>query len=79
MRERKITLLGPEGTNLSIFFLFLVFHFISWFTLFVLSEGIELNFNNILIRQIVFSLISFLKTFLISNSFCYFDISFPLI
>jgi len=66
MRERKITLLGPEGTNLSIFFLFLVFNFISWFTLFVLSEGIELNFNNILIRQIVFSLISFLVFFLIT-------------
>ena len=66
MRERKITLLGPEGTNLSIFFLFLVFNFISWFTLFVLSEGIELNFNNILIRQIVFSLISFSVFFLIT-------------
>ena len=66
MRERKITLLGPEGTNLSIFFLFLVFNFISWFTLFVLSEGIELNFNNILIRQIVFSLLSFLVFFLIT-------------
>ena len=66
MRERKITLLGPEGTNLSIFFLFLVFNFISWFTLFVLSEGIELNFNNILIRQIIFSLISFLVFFSIT-------------
>ena len=58
MRERKITLLGPEGTNVSIFFLFLIFNVISWFTLFVLTEGIELNFNNILIRQIVFTLIS---------------------
>ena len=66
MRERKITLLGPEGTNLSIFFLFLVFNFISWFTLFVLSEGIELNLNNILIRQIIFSLISFLVFFSIT-------------
>ncbi len=66
MRERKVTLLGPEGTNLSIFFLFLVFNFISWFTLFVLSEGIELNFNNILIRQIVFSLISIIVFFLIT-------------
>ena len=66
MRERKITLLGPEGTNLSIFFLFLVFNFTSWFTLFVLSEGIELNFNNILIRQIVFSLISIVVFFLIT-------------
>ena len=58
MRERKITLLGPEGTNVSIFFLFLIFNIISWFTLFVLTEGIELNFNNILIRQIVFTLLS---------------------
>ena len=41
MRERKITLLGPEGTNVSIFFLFLIFNVISWFTLFVLTEGIE--------------------------------------
>ena len=66
MRERKITLLGPEGTNLSIFFLFLVFNFISWFTLFVLSEGVELNFNNILIRQIVFSLLSISIFFLLT-------------
>ena len=58
MRERKITLLRPEGTNVSIFFLFLIFNVISWFTLFVLTEGIELNFNNILIRQIVFTLLS---------------------
>ena len=58
MRERKITLLGPEGTNVSIFFLFLIFNVISRFTLFVLTEGIELNFNNILIRQIVFTLLS---------------------
>ena len=58
MRERKITLLGPEGTNVTIFFLFLIFNVISWFTLFVLTEGIELNFNNILIRQIVFTLLS---------------------
>ena len=58
MRDRKITLLGPEGTNISIFLLFLLFNFVSWFTLFVLSEGIELTFSNILVRQIIFSLIS---------------------
>ena len=58
MRNRKITLLGPEGTNISVFFLFLVFNFISWFTLFTLSSDINLNFSNILIRQIIFSLIS---------------------
>ena len=58
MKDRKITLLGPEGTNISIFLIFLLFNFVSWFTLFVLSEGIELNFSNILVRQIIFSLIS---------------------
>ncbi len=84
MRDRKITLLGPEGTNVSIFFLFLIFNFISWFTLFVLSEGIELNFNNILIRQIVFSLISiavfFLLTYIsIENLQQYIDYLFALI
>ena len=47
MRNRKITLLGPEGTNISIFFLFLVFNFISWFTLFTLSADINLDFSNI--------------------------------
>ena len=36
----------------------MIFNVISWFTLFVLTEGIELNFNNILIRQIVFTLLS---------------------
>ena len=66
MRDRKITLLGPEGTNVSIFLLFLIFNFISWFTLFVLSDGIDLNFNNILIRQIVFSLLSIGVFFLLT-------------
>ena len=80
MRERKITLLGPEGTNVSIFFLFLIFNVISWFTLFVLTEGIELNFNNILIRQIVFTLLSvgvfFLLTYIsIENLRKYTDLS----
>ena len=66
MRDRKITLLGPEGTNITIFLLFLIFNFISWFTLFVLSDGIDLNFNNILIRQIVFSLLSIGVFFLLT-------------
>ena len=84
MRDRKITLLGPEGTNISIFFLFLIFNFISWFTLFVLSDGIDLNFNNILIRQIVFSLLSigvfFLLTYIsIENLQQYIDYLFALI
>ena len=84
MRERKITLLGPEGTNVSIFFLFLIFNVISWFTLFVLTEGIELNFNNILIRQIVFTLLSvgvfFLLTYIsIENMRIYTDSFFIII
>ena len=84
MRDRKITLLGPEGTNVSIFFLFLIFNFISWFTLFVLSDGIDLNFNNILIRQIVFSLLSigvfFLLTYIsIENLQQYIDYLFAFI
>ena len=84
MRNRKITLLGPEGTNVSIFFLFLIFNFISWFTLFVLSDSIDLNFNNILIRQIVFSLLSigvfFLLTYIsIENLQQYIDYLFALI
>ena len=84
MRERKITLLGPEGTNVSIFFLFLIFNVISWFTLFVLTEGIELNFNNILIRQIVFTLLSvgvfFLLTYIsIENLMKYTDSFFIVI
>ena len=84
MRERKITLLGPEGTNVSIFFLFLIFNVISWFTLFVLTEGIELNFNNILIRQIVFTLLSvgvfFLLTYIsIENLLKYTDSFFIII
>ena len=66
MRNRKITLLGPEGTNISIFFLFLVFNFISWFTLFTLSADINLDFSNILIRQIIFSLISISVFFLLT-------------
>ena len=80
MRERKITLLGPEGTNVSIFFLFLIFNVISWFTLFVLTEGIELNFNNILIRQIVFTLLSvgvfFLLTYISIENLMKFTDSF---
>ena len=66
MKERKITLLGPEGTNVSIFLLFLIFNFISWFTLFVLSERIQLDFSNILIRQIFFSLVSIIVFFFLT-------------
>ncbi len=83
MKNRKITLLGPEGTNISIFFLFLVFNFISWFTLFTLSSDINLDFSNILIRQIIFSLISigvfFLLTYISIENILRFTDSFFLL
>ena len=68
MRNRKITLLGPQGTNLFIFFIFLVFIFISWFTLYTLTdfEGLQLNVDNILSRQVVFSLASIIVFFLLT-------------
>ncbi len=68
MKNRKITLLGPQGTNLFIFFIFLIFIFISWFTLYTLTdfEGLELNVNNILSRQVVFSLASIVVFFLLT-------------
>ena len=68
MINRKITLLGPEGTNLYILLQFIVFSIISWFTLFTSVELIEFETSNILSRQIVFSLIGlavfFLTTYL---------------
>ena len=64
MINRKITLLGPEGTNLYILFQFIVFSIISWFTLFTSVELIEFNTSNILSRQIVFSLVGLVVFFL---------------
>tara|TARA_B100001173_G_scaffold181836_1_gene156953 strand:+ start:442 stop:1524 length:1083 start_codon:yes stop_codon:yes gene_type:complete len=68
MINRKITLLGPEGTNLYILLQFIVFSIISWFTLFTSVELIQFNTGNILSRQIAFSLIGlavfFLTTYL---------------
>jgi len=64
MINRKITLLGPEGTNLYILFQFIVFSIISWFTLFTSVELIEFNTGNILSRQIIFSLVGIVVFFL---------------
>ncbi|MDA2970097.1 MAG: FtsW/RodA/SpoVE family cell cycle protein [Actinomycetota bacterium] len=57
MINRKITILGPEGTNLYILIQFFLFNFISWFTLFIANENIEFNTSNTLSRQIIFSLL----------------------
>ena len=64
MINRKITILGPEGTNLYILLQFMLFSIISWFTLFSSIESIEFETTNILSRQIVFSLIGLIVFFL---------------
>ena len=64
MINRKITILGPEGTNLYILLQFMLFSVISWFTLFSSIESIEFTTNNILTRQIVFSLVGLIVFFL---------------
>ena len=64
MINRKITILGPEGTNLYILLQFMLFSVISWFTLFSSIESIEFESSNILTRQIVFSLIGLFVFFL---------------
>ena len=66
MRDRKITFLGPEGTNLTLLVIFLVLNFISWLTLFTLSDGLSLDLNNSLFRQIVFTLLSVILFFAIT-------------
>ena len=64
MINRKITILGPEGTNLYILLQFMIFSVISWFTLFSSVESIEFETSNILTRQIVFSLVGLIVFFL---------------
>ena len=66
MINRKITILGPEGTNLYILLQFMLFSVISWFTLFSSVESIEFETSNILTRQIVFSLIGILSLMLLN-------------
>ena len=63
MINRKITILGPEGTNLYIWLQFMIFSIISWFTLFSSIESIEFETSNILTRQIVFSLVGLIVFF----------------
>ena len=64
MINRKITILGPEGTNLYILLQFILFNIISWFTLFTSVKSIEFDTENILSRQVVFSIIGLLVFFL---------------
>ena len=64
MINRKITILGPEGTNLYILLQFILFNIISWFTLFTSVKSIEFDTENILSRQVVFSIIGLVVFFL---------------
>ena len=58
MINRKITLLGPEGTNVTLLAIYLILNFISWMTLFTLSDGLTLDLENSLFRQIIFTILS---------------------
>ena len=66
MINRKITLLGPEGTNVTLLIIFLLLNFISWMTLFTLSDGLNLDLQNSLFRQMVFSLLAIVVFFMIT-------------
>ena len=74
MINRRITILGPEGTNVYVIFQYLFFCVISWFTLFNITNEIGLDIQNVLVRQITFTLLGltvfFLFTYVsISNIF----------
>ena len=66
MINRKITLLGPEGTNVTLLIIFLLLNFISWMTLFTLSDGLNLDLQNSLFRQMVFTLLAIVVFFMIT-------------
>ena len=74
MINRRITILGPEGTNVYVIFQYIIFCVISWFTLFNITNEIGLDIQNVLVRQITFTLLGltvfFLFTYVsISNIF----------
>ena len=74
MINRRITILGPDGTNIYVIFQYLIFCVISWFTLFNITNEIGLDIQNVLVRQITFTLIGLIVFFLftyvsISNIF----------
>ncbi len=74
MINRRITILGPEGTNVYVIFQYLIFCVISWFTLFNITNEIGLDIQNVLVRQITFTILGltvfFLFTYVsISNIF----------
>ena len=74
MINRRITILGPEGTNIYVIFQYLIFCVVSWFTLFNITNEIGLDIQNVLVRQITFTLLGltvfFLFTYVsISNIF----------
>ena len=66
MINRKITILGPEGTNLTLLILFLFLNFISWLTLFTLSDGLTFDLQNSVFRQMTFSILAIILFFAIT-------------
>jgi len=68
MINRRITILGPEGTNIYILIQFFLLNFISWFTLFTSIENIEFRSSDVLSRQIIFTLAG-LAVFFITTYF----------
>ena len=64
MINKRITLLGPEGTNIYVFLQYLVFCVISWFTLFDITNEIGLDIQNVLVRQIIFTILGMIIFFL---------------
>ena len=66
MNTRKITLLGPEGTNITLLTIFLILNFVSWLTLFTLSGALSFNLQNSVFRQISFSILAVLLFFAIT-------------
>ena len=63
MINRKITLLGPEGTNIYVIFQLLLFNVISWFTLFNITSELSFSLDNILVRQIIFTILGLIVFF----------------
>ena len=64
MINRRITILGPEGTNIYVIFQYLIFCVISWFTLFNITNEIGLDIQNVLVRQITFTILGLTVFFL---------------
>tara|TARA_Y100000590_G_C15642316_1_gene985468 strand:- start:187 stop:1278 length:1092 start_codon:yes stop_codon:yes gene_type:complete len=64
--KQKIIILGPEGTDISLFIAFISLHILSWATLFNVSGTFSFDISNPLTRQMSFSLLALILFFLMS-------------